>query len=223
MKVYLSPSMQNYNRYSYGNTTECDECDKIASACETAMKRCGIPVVKAPKGQSAEKNVAQSNAIEADYHICIHTNAGGGRGVVVFTSANNVNCVEAKEIYNAIDAIDSHKSVYGVRSASFYEINGTTAKCIYIECEFHDNAELAKFIIEHTEQYGEAICKGFCKATGIKYIYPNTKSPSETDVYKQKAINKGVIKGYGNGDYGWKDPITREQFITIIGRLGLLD
>lgn len=38
----------------------------------------------------------------------------------------------------------------------------------------------------------------------------------------EKAITKGVIAGYGNGKYGWKDPITREQMLVILDRLGVL-
>ena len=44
----------------------------------------------------------------------------------------------------------------------------------------------------------------------------------EIEKYKALAIEKGVIKGYGNDEYGWDDPVTREQLITILGRLGLI-
>lgn len=37
-----------------------------------------------------------------------------------------------------------------------------------------------------------------------------------------KAVGLGVIQGDGSGHYGWKDPLTREQAIVILDRLGLL-
>lgn len=38
-----------------------------------------------------------------------------------------------------------------------------------------------------------------------------------------KAVRQGVVAGYGEGDYGWQDNITREQLVVIMDRLGLLD
>lgn len=49
------------------------------------------------------------------------------------------------------------------------------------------------------------------------------EEPSEwARVSCQKAIEKGVVSGYGDGRYGWRDNITREQMIVILDRLGLL-
>lgn len=39
----------------------------------------------------------------------------------------------------------------------------------------------------------------------------------------KKAIKKGVLKGYTNGDFGPNDPLTRGQLATVLDRLGLLD
>lgn len=41
---------------------------------------------------------------------------------------------------------------------------------------------------------------------------------NETQLAKEWAIENGLIKGYGNGEYGWKDGMTREQFVTILYR-----
>lgn len=32
------------------------------------------------------------------------------------------------------------------------------------------------------------------------------------------AVDAGLIAGYGNGDYGWSDPVTREQLAVILKR-----
>lgn len=234
MRVYLSPSGQKYNQYETGNTTEADQCDKIGKACYEALKRSGVDVMLAPKCQKTEKNVADSNAFKADYHICIHTNAIGGdnskkqaEGCVVFVDPRNKGMTMAHTILDAIQTLKGKCSPYGVRAHSgLYEINATNAKCVYVEVEFHDNAELAKWIITHTTQIGEAIAKGVCKAMAIEYKGANSVEGSndpEFIKYKQLAIDKGVVKGYGNGVYGWTDNLTREQFVVILGRLGMLD
>lgn len=33
------------------------------------------------------------------------------------------------------------------------------------------------------------------------------------------AINNGFLSGYGNGEYGWSDSLTREQFIMILKKV----
>ena len=86
LKIYLSPSKQTANLYAAGNTDEQTQCNLIAAAAEKALLRCGFEVKKAPEGQEIEESVRQSNAWGADLHLPIHTNAGGGRGCVVFIS-----------------------------------------------------------------------------------------------------------------------------------------
>ena len=81
-KIYLSPSNQDRNTYAYGNTNECEQCNRIADAVKTALERCGFTVKKAPKGQEMSTSIAESNAWGADLHMPIHTNAGGGSGTM---------------------------------------------------------------------------------------------------------------------------------------------
>lgn len=230
MKIYLSPSGQTYNKYAYGNTTEADQCEKIGIACEEALRRSGVNVKRAPKTQHTDDNVKESNAWGADYHICIHTNAIGGdnskpsaEGCVIFTAKANVNSTMPHVILDELQTLKGKTSPYGVRAhGGLYEINASRAKCVYIEVEFHDNAKLAKWIIENTTKIGEAIAKGVCKSLAIEYKAKEKNINTEMEKYKTIAVEKGIIKGYGNGSYGWNDPVTREQLIAILGRLGLI-
>ncbi len=43
---------------------------------------------------------------------------------------------------------------------SLAELNSTKAVAVYIEVEFHDTTDDAKWIIENAKTIGEAICKG---------------------------------------------------------------
>ena len=219
MKIYLSPSMQDYNRYAAGNTTEMRQCSRIAEAAERALQRCGFEVKRAPMGQSAEDNVYQSNAWGADFHIPIHTNAGGGKGCVVFVSELNGEKYNfARAIYNAIDGITRYRSVYGVRAQSFYETNTTVAPCLYVECEFHDNPQLAQWIIDNTDELGEAICRGICKAAGKEYIPEDEiverwqKLSDIPEGYRDMAkryIDKGALKGKADGNLDLTEDMLR--------------
>lgn len=214
-KIYISPSMQKYNAYAAGNTTEAEQCHRIGEYAAAALKRCGFGVKLAPATQTAEQNVAESNAWGADYHVCIHTNAASGnaRDVVVFTSDKNTADKCAVGVYNAIDALDGHKSIYGIHPASYYEIKYTNAKCIYIEAEFHDNAELAQWIIANAERIGEAIAEGFCTGAGVKYITKESeKKKVEVETFTlEGAFDEGLVGLVRNGK-----PATNADFITAL-------
>lgn len=171
MKIYLCPSKQTANKYAYGNTNEQEQCNRIAEAAHKALVRCGFEVKRAPAGQAIETSVKQSNEWGADLHVPIHTNAGGGRGCVVFVSSLTADRLKfAQPVYDEISKVTVADEKYGVRSAGFYEIKYSNAKCVYIEAEFHDNAKDAKWIIDHVVDLGEAICRGICKGAGVAYV-----------------------------------------------------
>ncbi len=197
MKIYLSPSAQPANTYSAGNTNEQVQCNRIASYAKTALERCGFSVKKAPEGQSYQKNVSESNAWGADLHVPIHTNAGGGYGPIVFVyGRTKARLAYATPVYDALCAIVPKANTYGVReNAGLYETAQTKATCIYVECEFHDNAKLAQWIINNAEAIGEAICKGICKGAGKTYVPAASSEKSleeRVDALEAWAKSKGM-------------------------------
>lgn len=200
MKIYLSPSMQFYNKYAFGNTTEANECHKIATACYNELVKLGFDVKLAPLGQSAEENVKESNGFGADYHICIHTNAGGGKGNVVFVTEKNKDDNIAKAIYEYLDKITLYKSVYGVRVDNFYEMKYANAKCVYVECEFHDDYQLAAWIVSHTEEIGETIAKAISVGSQMPIgEYNYLEQIPKAYAYTRKCVSLGIIKGKADG------------------------
>lgn len=187
-KIYLSPSNQDGNRYAYGNTNECDQCNRIADAAKIALERCGFSVRKAPKGQDMEVSIRESNSWGADLHLPIHTNAGRGAGTVVFVyEQSEENLKPARAIYQEVQAVTPGQTLYGVRTLSqLAELNSTNAIAVYLEVDFHDNREIAKWLIENPKTVGEAIAKGVCDAYGVKYTPPQTDPtpvPGKSDVF----------------------------------------
>lgn len=170
-KIYLSPSNQEGNLYAAGNTNEMEQCNRIAEAAKKALERCGFTVKKAPKGQEMSKSIAESNNWGADLHIPIHTNAGGGNGTVVFVYQRTAaNLAAAEPIYQAVQAVTPGKTDYGVRAfPELAELNSTRAVAVYVEADFHDDKEIAKWLVEHPQEVGEAIAKGVCKAYQVSY------------------------------------------------------
>lgn len=56
------------------------------------------------------------------------------------------------------------------------------------------------------------------KNAGKNGYVKEVKEMTDTQKAKEWAIKNGIIKGYDNGEYGWKDSMTREQFATILYR-----
>ena len=183
-KIYLSPSNQNANTYKYGNTNECVQCNRIADYAKKALERCGFSVKKAPQGQAMSTSIAESNNWKADLHIPIHTNAYNGKvtgGTLVMLYSNNAaNNKAGKAILDAVAPI-SPGSDYTLRyNTGLAELNSTAAIAVYLEVEFHDTKEGAKWIIDNVEKIGEAIAKGVCNYYGVKYVAAKATTTTAT-------------------------------------------
>lgn len=170
-RIFLSPSNQDGNHYAYGNTTEDVQCGRIAAAVGKALKRCGFEV-KIEQYDTMQNRVAHSNAWGANMHLPIHTNACNGSvgGTRIFYGSGGR---AASSMLAALRDLTPGKSD-GMGRANLYEISHAKAITVYVEAEFHDVPAYAKWIIEHTTEIGEGICKGVCAYYGIKYIQPQT-------------------------------------------------
>lgn len=175
MKVYLSPSGQIHNEYAYGKNTEADICRKIATKCSEYLTRAGIEnKVAKPYNNDDEWKARcdESDAFGADYHVPIHTNAGGGHGVRIFVSCTaNTKNAKVTAIFENIKKILPEKFRTGSISVvtNLYEINKPKAKSIYIECAFHDNEEEAKWIVNNIDELAMAIATGLAGKEIARY------------------------------------------------------
>ena len=202
-KVYLSPSDQTNNRYAYGNTTEDVQCGKIAEACRVALVRCGIEV-KVGQYDTMANRCAASNAFGADLHVPIHTNAFNGKitGTRMFCYNSNGEGYKAcRAIFDVVSPITPGTSESISVNSDLFEVRVPAAPTAYIECEFHDNADTAKWIIEHTTDLGEAIAHGICNYFGITYKAKEEPKPQPAPSKKSvDELAREVIAGkWGNG------------------------
>ena len=83
-----------------------------------------------------------------------------------------------------------------IKTSTFYEVLNSKAPCVYVEADFHDVPDVAKWIIENTEAIGEAICKGICNYFGEKYIEPKTE-PTEDVLYR---VQVGAFRNRDNAE-----------------------
>ena len=180
-KIFVSPSNQSDNTYAYGNTNEAAECGKIAAALEEALKRCGFEV-KVMQWESAQARCKAANEWGAALYIPIHTNAYNGKvtGTRIFVLEKKGEAYDAaKAIYNELAPITPGRSENISTYPELIEIKQSKAPSVYIEAEFHDNKEAAKWITENSVAMGEAICKGVCKHFGVAYVAADPEEESQ--------------------------------------------
>lgn len=206
-KVFLSPSNQYDNVYAYGNTTEGVQCGKIAEACKTALIRNGIDVMLMHDDSMQEK-CQKSNAFGADLHVPIHTNAFNGKVMgtrMFYYSVGGEGAKACKVIFDLLSPITPGTSESISANPDLYEVRVPSAPTAYIECEFHDAVEGAKFIVNNTTLIGETIAHGICDYFGISFDDGKAPEvvPTPTPAPVKKSVDEiaqEVIRGeWGNG------------------------
>ncbi len=181
-RIYLSPSNQFSNSYATGKTNEMAQCDKIAKATATALKRCGFEVKVGKSGDSMQNRCSESDSFNADIHMPIHTNAYNGQ----VTGGTRIFCLNSngrkacQAILNELGKISPGTADSITYQTGLYEINVPKALTVYVECEFHDTKTGASWIINNTSKIGEAICKGLCSYFGVKYTAASTGTSSSS-------------------------------------------
>lgn len=197
-KIYLSPSSQDANAYSYGDTFESEQCRRISAATAEALKRCGFEPKNANYGTMYSR-VAESNEWGSDLHVPIHTNAFNEK-----VTGTRIMCYDmsgegykaSKAVFDVLAPITPGISENITAQPGLYEIKKSKAPCVYVEVDFHDVPEIAQWIIENTVVIGEAICKGICNYYGMKYVEP--AADKEPDVFYRVQVGAFVKKQYAD-------------------------
>ena len=178
-KVFLSPSNQYDNVYAYGNTTEGVQCGKIAEACNVALERSGVDVMLM-HDESMQTKCAESNKFGADLHVPIHTNAFNGSvmGTRMFCYNTGKGMAACKAIFARVAPLSPGTSENIQVNQKLYEVRVPAAPTAYIECEFHDTVDGAKWIVENTVLIGETIARGICDYLGVTFKEPEPPKPA---------------------------------------------
>lgn len=225
-KIYLSPSDQTANKYAWGGTNEAIQCRRIADACEAALKRCGFQV-KNNQTASMQGRVAESDKWGADLHVPIHTNAFNRSvtGTRLFCwNKSGEGYRAARAIFKTLAPLTPGTSENIQVNTQLYEIRIPLAPTVYIEVDFHDVAAVARWIVEHTAEIGEAIAQGICRYFGVTYLAPEPvqqpekeKEEQEKEVlyrvqvgaYRVKANAEAMLKKVQNA--GFSDAFIRAE------------
>ena len=157
-KIYLSPSVQEYNKYLNGGDEEY-YMNLIADAMEPYLEASGIDFDRNDSSKPVSQAIADSNEGNYDLHLAIHSNAapeglkGDLSGVDIYYSPvsylgklfADMLAENYKKIY-----YDSDK-VKVVPTTSLGEIRRTKAPAVLIETAYHYNAEDEAWLKENID------------------------------------------------------------------------
>lgn len=171
-KFYLSPSDQKGNVYKGINTNEAVVCGNIAYYCEQALKRNGHEVQVGHYMTMADKCL-NSDMMNADAHVPIHTNAFNGKvmGTRIFCyDLKGKGYKMAQKVFEVLAPFSPGTSENIKAAPELYEVRTPAAPTIYIEVEFHDTEEGANWLATNIQEIGEKIAEGLCSAVGASYL-----------------------------------------------------
>ena len=165
--IYLSPSAQEYN-IGYGDFgSEEYRMNRIADIVEKLLKEQGYTVYRNNPNEKLSQIVRESNEINPDIHVALHSNASGdgfnAQGPEIFANRPNTPGDRlANLIYHEIMQIypDPTKGRGVLHTSSLYEIIRTNAPAVLLEVAFHDNPDDAEWIINNESQIAQAIVNG---------------------------------------------------------------
>ena len=202
-KIYLSPSDQWSNIVADKAHSEAHHCKQIAEAAHKYLKANGytVKVGDNSKQGTYTKRVTESNNWEADVHVCIHTNAGGGKGTEVICYSGSKNNKYVKAVYNRVAKLTPTPD-RGIRTNNgLYEIKHTSAPCVYVECEFHDNKTTENWIDSNIDALGKSIAQGICDADGKTFkTGQSTSSSSGTSGKAKYSVQVGAFSKKANAE-----------------------
>lgn len=178
-RVYLSPSLQEYNVFVNGGTEE-EYANLIADAMEPYLLASGIEVGRNRPEMTLGEAIADSNAGNYDLHFAIHSNAAPaslagklqGTDVYYFYKSPYGEEIadlvedEMEDIYPDPEKVDT------IATATLRELRRTNAPAVLVETAYHDNPEDALWIKDNIDAIARAYTKAIAKYFGLPWKSP---------------------------------------------------
>lgn len=171
--VFLSPSNQTDNLYAgFDDVTEASAMRTVAEAAMETLEAAGIVVYLAEEADGLNDKIDKANGYGVDAYVAIHSNAGGtsgyGTGTEAYYNPNiPASLTLAQQVYDAVAAA-TPTSDRGLADGTgetdenkeYREVRRSEVPCCFVEVEFHDQEQYARWIVDNAETLGEAIAQG---------------------------------------------------------------
>ena len=163
-KVYLSPSLQEYNPYVDGGNEEY-YMNLVADAIEPYLLASGIEFDRNSPEMTLSQAIKDSNNSANDLHLAVHSNAApegssslNGKRFAEILQRNYEN------IYPYPDDVDI------IPTTSLAEVRRTNAPSALIEVAYHDNPEEAQWIRENVGAIGRNLAQSIAEYFGVPFV-----------------------------------------------------
>lgn len=248
MRIYLSPSQQEANIGVGAYGSESARCQDIADRVRKRLVAAGVEVKQTPRSweplggtEWLAKVVAASNAYGADAHVCIHTNAASSGATHGTDAWHFPGSEKGKALTEAIYPRVVSVSGYGRgihTSPVFYETEHAAAPVAYMELIYHTNRDDVALVIEHPDDFAQAIAEGIAAWAGIELAAPEPVeelvTKGERPVLKQAMLRYALLNDVslrdcerltlvnsdGTMNYLWGDQAKTLAW-RVSGRVGL--
>lgn len=173
-KVYINPSVQHANMYANGKGSEASNMLDVAKYLKKELDKIEfLEVLYNLDNLPLKKSVEESNNFDADIHLALHTNAGGGRGSEIYTINSNSF---SKVVYDDFNKLGNFKQ-RGIKSGShLYEVKNSKAEHVALmEFLFHDNMEEANWIVANKEVIAKQLAKSIINFVSVYYYATNSR------------------------------------------------
>lgn len=162
MKIYISPSSQTANVGVGNYGTEADRMQQLSDLVVPLLEDMGHTVYGGSNSLTLSQRITASNNADVDYHVALHSNAGGGSGPETWyystsTSGKALGAAILKRL-KAISGASTARTNKG--STSYAELNNTSAPAVIVEVAFHDNSTDVTWMLNHWDDIAEAIANG---------------------------------------------------------------
>ncbi|MGN0133691.1 MAG: N-acetylmuramoyl-L-alanine amidase [Anaerotignum sp.] len=180
-RVYLSPSLQEYNPFINGGSEE-QIMNLIADAMEPYLTASGIEFLRNEPEMTLGEAIADSNANNVDFHLAIHSNAspesiaGTRQGPVVYYYSTSPYGREMAELIaeQMRQIYPDPSKVQVLPTVTLRELRRTNAPSALVEVAYHDNYQDANWIKENIQPIARALSKSLAEYFGIPFVEPET-------------------------------------------------
>lgn len=178
-RVYLSPSLQEYNPFINGGSEE-EIMNLIADAMEPYLTASGIEFLRNEPEMTLGEAIADSNANNVDFHLAIHSNAspesiaGTRQGPVAYYYSTSPYGREMAELIaeQLRQIYPDPGKVQVLPTVTLRELRRTNAPSALVEVAYHDNYQDANWIKENIQPIARALSKSLAEYFGIPFVEP---------------------------------------------------
>ncbi len=178
-KVYLSPSLQEFNPYVDGGNEEY-YMNLIADAMEPYLTASGIEFYRNSPEMTLSQAIADSNQKSPELHLAIHSNAAPENSAGRFTGADiyyyptSTNGRRFAQILQ-----DNYKNTYYdptnieiIPTTSLAEVRRTAAPAALIEVAYHDNPSEAQWIRDNIDNIARSLSQSIAQYFNVPFVEP---------------------------------------------------